>query len=120
MDLETYADDVIGRLKADGWAGVRDDIHGTNLPDGWEQMIGPMFDDLRDKPIDTGLKAVADMSRAELHWPDGDLPSPLDQVTHVIAVGYEVGTPGEDGHEQADLTFPVLQVDGRWRIVLAG
>lgn len=120
MELETFADETVERIKTQGWAGVRDRIHGTNLPEGWEQFISGMFDDLQAKPIETGLKAVTDLSREQLHWPEGELPSPLDRVTHVIAVGYEIGTPGEDGHEQADLTFPVLEIDGEWKIVLAG
>jgi hypothetical protein len=120
MDMQQFADEMITQISAKGWDGVQPHIHGVGLPPGWQNFISGMFNDLRDHELTTSLKAVADLSRSELSWPEGDLPEPLNKVTHVIATGYEVGTPGEDGHEAAKFTFPILEIDGVWKIVLAG
>lgn len=119
MDMQTYAEDLIQRIDTQGWAGVKDDIHAVNLPAGWEQFIAGLFDNLKDQDLTTGIKAVADMTRAELSWPEGELPSPLDQVTHVVAAGYETGEEGSGDWEKASFTFPILEIDGEWKLILA-
>lgn len=118
MDINTFSTSITQKIQSGGWAPVAEHLHTINLPDGWQAMVQPFFDGLKGKPLEHSLQSPDTFTREELHWPAGTLPTPLDEVEQILVLAY-VESDGED-KSSGRFTFPLLEVDGQWKIVLVG
>ena len=116
MTNSEFAATVTEQLKTSGWKGVQPHVHVLNLPDGWEEMIGGFFDSMLNMPLTWSIEPVANFTRQQLSWPEGDLPAPLDQVKEILVIQYSL-VDGEN-KESAKLTLPLIEVEGAWKVAL--
>ncbi len=87
-------------------------IKAVNLPEGWQQMIMPMFLDLKGRNLEGKIQPRSDFTNEQLSWPD-QTPEPYKTVEQILFISYDSGS------ESGTNTFPLILEDGQWKILLA-
>ena len=87
-------------------------IKTVNLPDDWQQMVIPMFTDLKGRNLEGKIRPRSDFSNEDLSWPD-QTPEPYTAIEHILHITYE------SGPESGTNTFPLILDNGQWKILLA-
>ncbi len=91
-------------------------IKAVNLPTGWQQMVVPMFNDMKGYDLQGVIRPRSEFTNEELNWP-AETPEPFKAVEQILYVSYE--TKSEDESESGNNTFPLIYEDGQWMILLA-
>jgi hypothetical protein len=87
-------------------------IKAVNLPDGWQQMILPMFLDLKGRNLEGKIQPRSDFTNEQLSWPD-QTPEQYKAVEQILFISYEADS------ESGSNTFPLIFEDGQWKLLLA-
>jgi hypothetical protein len=87
-------------------------IKAVNLPEGWQQMILPMFLDLKGRNLEGKIQPRSDFTNEQLSWPE-QTPEPYKAVEQILFISYEADS------ESGSNTFPLILEDGQWKLLLA-
>lgn len=122
MKLEDYAQRLAALLAAGDVRAIEQEIHAINLPEGWQEMVQPLFADLCGRDVQVKVIPCAEMSEYALRWLRMAPPEILARTPFAAHVYYNENS-SEDGSGDGDtgsLDLALYQGDNGPRILMVG
>lgn len=95
MNIEPYAQHLAAIIAAGNWHEIEKEIHGINLPDGWQEMVKGFYDDLAGKELAIEIVEVDDLPEQILHWLRMAPAEVLASTKQAVRLSYDESS-GED------------------------
>lgn len=66
LGIYRYGEKIAGLLKKSDWPALLGEIHAVNLPEGWQEMIKPSFEDYFGKALSVEVISVKELPEYQL------------------------------------------------------
>jgi len=118
VTIEEYGDHLNTLIASGDWANIEREIHGINLPDGWPDLIRPIFADLAGKELSVEVLDFADLPEHVLHWLKMAPAEVLALTRKAIRVSYD--TSDAEGEDSGNLDLAIYEQASGPSILMVG
>jgi hypothetical protein len=114
-----FAEVVARHVRDAQWPELLALMHGIGLPAGWEDMVRPLFDGVMGKDVQVEIFPAAELPDHLQSWLRA-APAPIKKsLEHAIKLSHET-VRSENDKESDEMLLPIVEIEGRWRILLVG
>ncbi len=119
MEKEDFGLQVAQLIRASKWNDLIPLMHTIGLPEGWKEMIKPIFDEYLGKPVESSIIPAAEIPEHQLVWLRKAPSDIQDRLKFAIKLSYEI-VHSEDNKESGELVLPIIFIDRKWVLLLVG
>ena len=116
MTIQEYGEKLAGLLVEGDWASIESEIHGINLPDGWQAKVKPIFDDLKGRNVVVKVIPFSELPDHSLLWLRMAHPDVLECTENAINIGYS----GSGSDDSGSVDLAIYERDGNFSILMVG
>lgn len=114
MTEEEYAAMLAAKFNQGDWAGLKAELLGINMPDGWEQMVQSFFEGYFHKTFVPEVISIDDIAESEKHSLDMAPAEIRERINNAIKLSYQ--SEDESGH----IALPVIPEGDKFKVILVG
>lgn len=119
MEKEDFGLRVAQLMRASKWNNLLPLMHTIGLPEGWKEMIKPIFDEYFGKPVESSIIPATEIPEHQLVWLRNASDDIQDRLKFAIKLSYEI-VLSEDNKESGELILPIIFIDNQWALLLVG
>lgn len=116
--LQQYGEKIAKLFNENNWEEFVKKIHPVNLPEGWQAMIRPLYEDAFGRTLKVAVIDYDDLPEHQLYWLNQAPQHILANTQKGIRLSYDHSTGGKVNTGKWE--FAVYNHKGDFRILLVG
>ena len=119
MAKEDFSRHVAELVRSGNFPALLSLMHGIGLPEGWQDMVQPLFAGYLGQPVQPSVIPAAEIPEHQQVWLKKAPREILDQLQYAVKLSYET-VYSADNKESGELILPIIFLDGKWVLLLVG
>ena len=119
MENEDFGRQVAELVRSGKFPALLSLMHGIGLPEGWQEMVRPLFEGYLGQPVSSSIIPAAEIPEHQQVWLKKAPEDIRKELKYAVKLSYET-VHSVDNKESGELILPIIFLDNKWVLLLVG